>query len=114
MVKTFADALMSAEADALCGASYGRRRDERTNHRNGYRPREWDTRAGTVGLAIPKLRHGFYFPDLVVAAPSAGRAGPGEPPRILWRLPTLRRWESCHHAHRQLGVLCRRPGYAAL
>jgi putative transposase len=63
MVKTFAEALMSAEADALCGASYGERSDERTNQRNGYRPREWDTRAGTVELAIPKLRQGSYFPD---------------------------------------------------
>jgi transposase-like protein len=63
MVKTFADALMSAEADAICGAPYGQRSDERANHRNGYRPREWDTRAGTVELAIPKLRQGSYFPD---------------------------------------------------
>jgi putative transposase len=63
MVKTFADALMSAEADAICGAPYGQRSDERTNYRNGYRPREWDTRAGTVELAIPKLRQGSYFPD---------------------------------------------------
>ena len=63
MVKTFADALMSAEADAVCGAAYGERSDERTNSRNGYRPREWDTRAGTVELAIPKLRTGSYFPD---------------------------------------------------
>src|SRR5437763_16093734 len=63
MVKTFADALMSAEADAVCGAPYGQRSGERTNHRNGYRPREWDTRAGTIELAIPKLRQGSYFPD---------------------------------------------------
>jgi len=63
MVKTFADALMSAEADALCGAGYGERSAERTNSRNGYRAREWDTRAGTVELAIPKLRSGSYFPD---------------------------------------------------
>jgi putative transposase len=63
MVKTFADALMSAEADALCGAEYGQRSDERTNSRNGYRAREWDTRAGTVELSIPKLRRGSYFPD---------------------------------------------------
>lgn len=56
MVKTFADALISAEADALCGAPYGVRSDERTNSRNGYRARDWDTRAGTVELAIPKLR----------------------------------------------------------
>jgi putative transposase len=63
MVKTFAEALMSAEADAVCGAPYGQRSDERTNSRNGYRAREWDTRAGTVELAIPKLRSGSYFPD---------------------------------------------------
>jgi len=63
MVKTFADALMSAEAGALCGAPYGQRSEERVNSRNGYRPREWDTRAGTVELAVPKLRQGSYFPD---------------------------------------------------
>ena len=63
MVKAFADALMSAEADAVCGAPYGQRSDERVNSRNGYRAREWDTRAGTVELAIPKLRQGSYFPD---------------------------------------------------
>jgi putative transposase len=63
LVKTFADALMSAEADALCGAGYGERTAERTNSRNGYRHREWDTRAGTIELAIPKLRSGSYFPD---------------------------------------------------
>ncbi len=62
MVKTFADALMSAEADALCNAEYGQVSGERVNHRNGYRPREWDTMAGTVELAIPKLRSGSYFP----------------------------------------------------
>src|SRR5690349_2636490 len=62
MIKTFADALMSAEADALCNAEYGQVSDERVNHRNGYRPREWDTRVGTVELAIPKLRQGSYFP----------------------------------------------------
>jgi putative transposase len=67
MVKTFADVLMSAEADGLCGAPYGTRSDERVNSRNGYRAREWDTRAGTVELAIPKLRHGSYFPDWLLA-----------------------------------------------
>src|SRR5690349_18969769 len=63
MVKTFAEALMSAEADAVCGAPYGERSDERVNQRNGYRVREWDTRAGTIELAVPKLRQGSYFPD---------------------------------------------------
>ena len=56
-------ALMSAEADALCGAGYGERSQGRVNSRNGYRQRELDTRAGTVELAIPKLRSGSYFPD---------------------------------------------------
>src|SRR4051794_37201872 len=63
MVKTFAEALMSAEADAMCGAAYGERSEDRINSRNGYRSREWDTRAGTVELAIPKLRTGSYFPE---------------------------------------------------
>ena len=63
MVTTFAEALMGAEADAVCGAPFGVRSEERTNTRNGYRSREWDTRAGSVELAIPKLRQGSYFPD---------------------------------------------------
>ena len=63
MVKTFAEALMGSEADAICGAPYRERSDERTNKRNGYRTRDWDTRAGTIELAIPKLREGSYYPD---------------------------------------------------
>jgi transposase-like protein len=63
MVKDFAEALMGAEADALCGASYGERSPERVNRRNGYRERDWDTRVGSVELAVPKLREGSYFPD---------------------------------------------------
>jgi putative transposase len=63
MVQTFAEALMGAEADAVCGAGYGERSEDRRNTRNGYRRREWDTRAGSIDLAIPKLRQGSYFPD---------------------------------------------------
>jgi putative transposase len=63
MLTTFINTLMSAEADAVCGAGYGQRSDERTNVRNGYRHREFDTRAGTLDVAIPKLRSGSYFPD---------------------------------------------------
>ncbi len=63
MVQTFAEALMSAEADAVCGAPYGQSSEERVNRRNGYRQRRWDTRAGSIELAIPKLRQGSYFPD---------------------------------------------------
>jgi putative transposase len=63
MLKTFVQALMGAEADAICGAPFASRSEERVNTRNGYRPREWDTRAGTIELAIPKLRSGSYYPD---------------------------------------------------
>jgi putative transposase len=63
MLTTFINTLMSAEADAVCGAEYGERSPERVNTRNGYRPREFDTRAGTLDIAIPKLRSGVYFPD---------------------------------------------------
>src|ERR671923_2023243 len=63
MLATMVQELMGAEAQQLCGAEYGERTSERTNSRNGYREREWDTRAGTIELAVPKLREGSYFPD---------------------------------------------------
>src|SRR3712207_3976767 len=63
MLAAFVQALMSADADAACGAEFGARSPDRVNRRNGYRSREWDTRAGTIELAIPKLREGSYFPD---------------------------------------------------
>ena len=63
LLATFIHTLMGAEADALCGAGYGERSSERTNSRNGYRHRQFDTRAGSLDLAIPKLRSGSYFPD---------------------------------------------------
>jgi transposase-like protein len=63
MVKDFAEALMSADADAVCGAGWGERSSERVNRRNGYRERDWDTRVGSIELAVPKLREGSYFPD---------------------------------------------------
>ena len=63
LLQTFIEALMSAEADAACGAPYGTRSAERTNSRNGYRPRTFDTRTDTMEVAIPKLRTGSYFPD---------------------------------------------------
>ncbi len=63
MVKVFAELLMGADVDALCGACYGERSEDRTNRRNGYRERPWDTRAGTIALQVPKLREGTYFPD---------------------------------------------------
>lgn len=63
LLTLFINTLMSAEADAVCGAAYGTQSPDRTNRRNGYRGREFDTRAGTLDLAVPKLRTGTYFPE---------------------------------------------------
>jgi putative transposase len=58
--------LMEGEVSELVGAELGERRpDDRMTHRNGYRAREWQTRAGTVELQIPKLRRGSYFPSFL-------------------------------------------------
>jgi transposase-like protein len=63
LLTTFVNALLSAQADSVCGAEYGTRSPDRTNSRNGYRHRDLDTRAGTLDVAIPKLREGSFFPD---------------------------------------------------
>ncbi len=63
LLSTVINALLSADADAVCGAEYGAASPERVNSRNGYRHRELDTRAGTIDVAIPKLRQGSYFPE---------------------------------------------------
>ena len=63
LLTTFINALLSAQADSVCGAEYGTRTSERTNRRNGYRHRDLDTRAGTIDVAIPKLREGSFFPE---------------------------------------------------
>ena len=62
MVGFAAQRLMELEVESLTGATHGERSPERINHRNGYRDRDWETRAGTVELRIPKLRKGSYFP----------------------------------------------------
>jgi putative transposase len=69
LLATFIHTLMGAETDALCGAEYGQRSAERTNSRNGYRRRQFDTRTESLDLAIPKLRHGSYFPDRLLETP---------------------------------------------
>jgi transposase-like protein len=60
-----AQRLMELESETLCGAGHGERSPERVNQRNGYRERDWQTRAGTVELRIPKLRKGSYFPGFL-------------------------------------------------
>src|SRR5271166_6646075 len=68
MIGFAAERLMALETEALCGATVGERTPDRRNQRNGYRDRDWDTRAGTVELRIPKLRHGSYFPGFLEPA----------------------------------------------
>ena len=63
MIKGFAQRMMDADVEVRCNAGYGEVTPERVNSRNGYRRRDWDTRAGTVELAIPKLRQGSYYPE---------------------------------------------------
>src|SRR5690349_20640485 len=62
MIQEFAQRMMVADVEVRCNAGYGEVTPERVNGRYGYRRREWDTRAGTIELAIPKLRAGSYFP----------------------------------------------------
>jgi transposase-like protein len=65
MISYGAQRLMALETDALCGAGHGERSDNRINQRNAFRDRDWETRAGTVELRIPKLRKGSYFPGFL-------------------------------------------------
>jgi putative transposase len=57
--------LMEVEVSELIGAKRGERTEDRATHRNGYRPRRWDTRAGEIELQIPKIRQGSYFPSFL-------------------------------------------------
>jgi hypothetical protein len=66
--------LMDLEVETLTGAPAGLRSPERLNHRNGYRERAWDTRAGRIDLAIPKLRKGSYFPAFLEPRRTAEKA----------------------------------------
>ena len=69
-----AERLMALEVEGLCGAGHGERGPARTNQRNGYRERAWDTRAGRIDLKIPKLRKGSYFPAILEPRRTAERA----------------------------------------
>jgi len=62
MIEVISNRLMEMEVEGLTGAAHGERSVTRVNQRNGYRERAWETRVGTVDLAIPKLRKGSYFP----------------------------------------------------
>ena len=63
MLQRIINELLSADADAVAGAEYGRPSTDRVAQRNGYRHRDLDTRVGTIDVAVPKLRSGTYFPE---------------------------------------------------
>jgi transposase-like protein len=65
MIGFAAERLMQLETEAVCGAAPGERSTDPRNHRNGHRERDWETRAGTVELRIPRLRRGSYFPSFL-------------------------------------------------
>jgi len=74
MLAFAAERIMEVEVEVLTGAAKGARTALRENHRNGYRERDWDTRAGRVELAIPKLRKGSYFPSFLEPRRTAEKA----------------------------------------
>ena len=63
LLQTMINALLSADADAVVGAEWGKPSPDRAAQRNGYRHRDLDTRVGTIDVQIPKLRQGTYFPE---------------------------------------------------
>jgi putative transposase len=65
LIKAVAQELMEAEISELIGAQRGERTENSATHRNGYRARHWDTRAGEIELQIPKIRQGSYFPTFL-------------------------------------------------
>ena len=74
-VRAVAQELMEVEIGELVGAERGERRpQDRATHRNGYRPRRWDTRAGEIELQIPKIRQGSYFPSFLQPRKRSERA----------------------------------------
>lgn len=74
MLARMAELTMSSEVEEICGARYGQRSEVRTNSRNGYRQRSWDTRAGEISLQIPKLRQGSYLPSFIEPRRTAEKA----------------------------------------
>src|SRR5947207_14883013 len=73
-VRVLSQALMEIEVSQHLGAERHERTAERSGQRNGYREREWDTRVGTIGLRVPRVRDGRYCPAMVEPRKRAARA----------------------------------------
>ena len=94
MIGFTAERLMAVEVEGLTGAAHGERSPDWLTHRNGYRERSWETRAGTVELKIPKLRKGSYFPGFLEPRRMAETAAQKELNNNffklrLWQMPDL-------------------------
>ena len=74
MIAFITDRMMDLDVESFTGAAHGEHSPERINQRNGYRQRTWKTRAGTIELAIPKLRKGSYFPAFLEPRRAAEKA----------------------------------------
>ena len=100
LLQSIINALLSADADAVVGAEWGRPSPVRTTQRNGYRHRDLDTRVGTIDVAVPKLRQGTYFPHWLLEPPSTRSwwfsRGPASRSPGVGKIPAAmtRRWAS--------------------
>lgn len=83
MLQGFINQILSTQADQVCGADYATVSQDRVNTRNGYRHRDFDTRVGTVDVAVPKLRTGSFFPDWLLERRTRASAGPDHRDRHL-------------------------------
>ena len=98
------NALLSADADPVCGAQWGQQDPQRHARRNGYRYRPLDTRVGTIDVAIPKLRSGTYFPEWLLQ-----RRKRSESALIQWSLTAFSQTGPMGHTATRALSLAKKP-----